>query len=313
MGSGIREVFYKGQWFEIEGREKKLKSLSKEKIQELCQNCLTSLQTPNKSFAVRQLGTRSYSPEAPSKKQETTSRGIKVIQGIVDQFSRFFEFITGKKAKAQEVRKRELQLAMKLLSSPDEELLESLFKSSQKSETQTALSSLPLSKILKIWVDTIGGIPATSPETRTSLQRLVTYQESIEALRRFKHPNSRTQARKKLSDTITRDSKALQEGGKLYIPGGIWLPEKGQNLPIIYEISKTGGHYTTRAIDISGELFKTPPSPVQAKPTEKSPREEAEESIAFLLGTKKELEKKPPIYKVPKKFKKTSSKNMLMN
>lgn len=297
MGMDIREVFHKGQWFAIEGKKKTLKSLSDEKISELCQNFLTQKTTPG--FTVRPLGSRTYTAAPTPSAEETKSFVSKRLEALHRIASRFIEFVTGRKAKENEEKMMQLRFAMQLFDSSDEELLTSLL---QPGSGDAPLDKAKLSSLLGLWTDTLAPqLPKDDPKIM-QLKKLQSYQQSIEALRRIKHPKSRADARQKLNTRIlqdlknlpkVKDSENVQPAEILYLPGGIWDPKEEKSFPMIYEVTKFKGWYKLRALDISGKIFKAPsaskpaqiPREAQREGLDKAPEEKTTPQENYLEGS----------------------------
>jgi hypothetical protein len=292
VGLDVREIFYNGQWYAIEGKKKAFKSLDQNRIEKLCTTLIDRTEASDEDFTVRKLGSRhTYVQEKPSGAPAKAFFLLQPFIGLRNAWLRFHEFVTHRKLKEKEEEKANFRFVMQLFGSEDEELLDRVFPSDPRDVSRGDLPSLSFSSVLKIWIDTMEGQHDPQLEsTIATLRKLESYQRSIEALRHMKSPRQRAEARKKLNEAILQDLRGLQESAKVYVPGGVWNPKTGKSLPMIYEITKKkDGGYTLRAIDISGQLFQPPPA--QGIPPPSAPqdqRQEAEEQFSVLLGKKKE-------------------------
>jgi hypothetical protein len=290
----IREVFHEGQWFSIKGDKKSIRGLTDARIRDLCSQSLES-EVPV-GVTVQKIGSRGYTQKASSvregERQKAFSGRFRKLQKL---WSSIVEFATHRQLKEKEARRWQMECAMKLFNSTDEELLSSLFPEDPDLASQGLLSHAPFSYVLDTWVKTMEAMddPALKGSLN-QLRHLATYQKDIESLRLIKNPRQRAEARAKLNQKILGDLEKLGTGGKLYIPGGVWKPESGESLPMVYEITKSEGSYLLRAIDLSGQVFKLPEGG-QALPQVSSHEEEGREGIergfSKLIGGQKESPK----------------------
>ncbi len=297
MGLDIKDVFYGGQWFRIQGKQKAIENLQQQTITDLCKKTIEEQLPTDSNFTVRKLGTRQAVRQTSPQEAAKASSLLQPLIALRNAFSRFVEFVTHRTLKEKERERAELRFIMQLFGSEDEGLLDRLFPTDSQEASRETLSSLTFSSVLKIWIDTMEARPdpdSTLTETIKRLRKLESYQRSIETLRHIPSPQKRADARKKLNGEIVAELEELKTDEKLYIPGGVWNPETRESLPMIYEITKksvkTGG-YILRAIDISGKLLQRSPVSEAApapSPQPKEEREEVREGIEALEGKKKE-------------------------
>jgi len=249
----IRDVYSDGAWFSIQGPKKHVNKLSEEEITTLCQKTLSEGICVDKDLHVKvtKSGRRSYVHDSygslPAKKTTTCFQKFAYIQAL---FLRFFSFITGRSRSKEQDLKLQIQFAMQLFKSEDDELLEQMFPS-DSARSSSGISDFSFSSVLHHWVESLRGIDPKN-EKLEPLERLLEYQKDIEDICTTRFAKRRASLRKKLNEKLVRAVQNAGEGVSIYMPGGT---STERSRPMVYELKKEGGELIINAFDISGRYF----------------------------------------------------------
>ena len=262
MDEGIRFVRSGDQTFYLQGDLKAVKKFRENdtEVQSVCQKILLGSNdlTVPKGVIVTKYEARKFSPQATvSKELLVAPQQSTLFSKIIHLFHRFREFVTGREAKKEERRAAEFRLAQTIFGTEDDALLADLFPSTVQKTRQREVSDIPLSKMLKAWVDAMDS-PESPSEKIPALRNLIIYQESLEAIQQISSHRKRAEARTQLNQRIYRDMASHK--GPIFVPGGFFDPEKGRVVPIIYELTRDPKG--VRAIDVCGESISAMDEPL---------------------------------------------------